>query len=144
MLNASSIGYVMDYTGEQPGHEMASLKKAVSSLQRQVAELERVVRNVESGQRSSEEQMLRINEILVGKNGENGLRDNVERMVMIMDGDSTYHITGTHEEIEALKRRIGVLEDQRNMIKWGLVGVGLAGATNIGAIITVLVKSFGG
>lgn len=134
----------MSYTGEESGREVSSLKKTLSTLQRQVNELERVVRCVETGQRANETQLTQISEILVGKDGHDGLKENVERLVMIMDGDSAYHITGTREDIESLKKRIGALEDQRNMIKWGMIGVGIAGATNIGAIATVLIKALGG
>lgn len=136
--------YPMNYTGETTGREITSLKKTVSALQHQVTELERLVHGLESEQRASDVQISRISEILVGKDGDDGMRDNVERLVMIMNGDNAYRITGVREDIESIKKRIGILEDQRNMIKWGMLGVGVAGVTNVGAIVTVLIKALGG
>jgi hypothetical protein len=73
-----------------------------------------------------------------------GMSDVVKRLQALIDGDERYGIAGLREEIEELKTLTREMAQERQRIKWIMIGVGLTGVTNLGTIIAIISRILGG
>lgn len=124
------------------GNELIDLQHAVSDLQRKVRRLEGALDAADYADLNNS--LKKVNEVLHGKERDGGLIDTVVRLTLLVDGDERYNVIGLRKRIEAVEIEMSKLVSQRNMIKWALVGMGVAGVSNAGALITVLAKVLGG
>jgi hypothetical protein len=71
------------------------------------------------------------------------LSEQVERVILILDGDPTKDVIGVRTRVRTIEGEVGKITDERNAIKWMLVGLGLTSITNLGAILTLISKATG-
>ena len=72
------------------------------------------------------------------------LSDKVERVILILDGDPTKDVVGVRTRVRTIETKVDKITDERNAIKWMLIGLGLTSITNLGAILTLIAKATGG
>lgn len=113
-----------------------SLKQEVADVRGEVAGMHRLLLRV---QREVSE-----HDTVLSKEGIAQLRQSVERLIVLIDGDERMDVNGLRERLEKVESRTVEIINQRNMLKWILIGMGLTGLTNAGALITVLIKVLGG
>lgn len=123
--------------------ELEQIQQTLEEMQRQFKSLEEVVKTRRDDERKLREQLKTITDILEGSDGKPGMKDCVERLVMLIDGDDAYNVMGFRKRIDIVEKKVDELITQRNMLKWALIGMGVAGLGNTGALLTILAKVVG-
>lgn len=70
------------------------------------------------------------------------IEEKLDRLILLIDGDPSKDVPGIRKQIKDLDADTKKLSNERNMIKWILVGVAITGITNAASAITILSRVF--
>ncbi len=119
--------------------DILEVRAEFSDCNRRVSRVERVVKSS-----NIEELSKRIDNItttLTGIDGKNGMQKSMNRVLILIDGDERYNVTGIVKQMEQIKKEVDGLVQQWNRIKWTVAGMGVV--TTVGSLpdIIQLIKS---
>jgi len=126
-------------TFEEIQSELLGIHHCLVDLQRQINGHEEILKS-QGSMSDLVASVNRVNALLVGENGKNGLKDTVERLLILIEGDERVGAVGLRYRLRKVEYGLDKLAEQRNMLRWILYGMGLAALTNTGALITVISK----
>jgi len=106
---------------EELRKDITHLKGVLIERERRMTRIEQSVKAINVQELSR--QVKEISITLVGENGNDGLKGSVERLMILVDGDDKYGVTGICDQIESLKKDVVEIVEQRNQIKWTITGV---------------------
>jgi hypothetical protein len=101
--------------------ELSRLREAISNRDRRLTKVEKDALAHDTTELTNQVRI--IKSILVGADGEDGLKKSVERLMVLVDGDEELGVTGITDQIKALKAEVSELVKLRNQIKWAIAGV---------------------
>lgn len=131
-----------EITIKQLGAEITGIQRILIKMQSDIRDLGDSVEEIRDKYDPSAVQ--KVIDIVNGTGGSSGLQKSVDRLITLIDGDATRDVEGVRHRIECLETEIDELKRQRDMVKWAIVGMSIAGVGNTGALITLLVKVLGG
>lgn len=120
--------------------EVASIRSALVERDRKIARLERMIKDAISNDDISK-QIVDINSVLQGRDGKNGLKGSVNRLLMLVDGNEQYCIVGIMDQIISLREEVSKLVTQRDQLKWALFGIGAITGLGSYSDIALLIKT---
>ena len=116
--------------------------KQIEEIRQEIEEIKKRVEKLNDLDQAVLRMSEHVNTFITNINGINviGLNDDLERIITLIDGDDQRDIVGLRGRMAKTEDGVKQLVDERNKLKWILVGVGLTGVTNLGAIITLISK----
>ncbi len=115
---------------------MQEVKREITDLQKDLTATRNALMRLQRRYEAHEAQLTDVNAL--------SLKRSVDRLILLVDGDPNSDVEGLRNRLEHVEDKANEIINQRNTLKWILIGMGLTGVTNAGALITVLVKTLGG
>jgi len=76
------------------------------------------------------------------------LRESLQRIIMIVDGDVAADVPGLRQRVKLLEIAVGSFQEDKKQTAATLrgiaIGLGLTGVTGAGTLVTMLIQVFGG
>jgi chromosome segregation ATPase len=116
--------------------EFQEVKREIAALQKDLASTRNALARLQRRYDVHEAQVTDVNAT--------SLKRSVDRLILLVDGDPNSDVEGLRNRLEHVEDKANEIINQRNTLKWILIGMGLTGVTNAGALITVIVKTLGG